>query len=37
MTIDHIGITYETDLDNRISHILQTVNGILETVIIISY
>ena len=37
VSIDHIAITYENDLDGRISHILQTVNGILEKVVIISY
>lgn len=37
LTIDHVDITYETDTDGRISHILQTVNGELETVLILSY
>ncbi|MBO4465929.1 MAG: hypothetical protein J5748_04560 [Bacteroidales bacterium] len=37
VSIDHISITYETDLDGRISHIVQTANGVLENVAVITY
>ena len=37
VSIDHISITYENDLDGRISHILLTVNGVLENVATIAY
>ena len=37
VSIDHISITYETDLNGRISHIVQTMNGVLENVATITY
>lgn len=37
VSIDAVGISYETDLEGRISHILQTVNNKLETVVTITY
>ena len=37
VSIDHITLTYETDLDGRISHITQMANGELENVATITY
>lgn len=37
VSIDHITFIYETDLDGRISHIVQLMNGVLENVAEITY
>ncbi|MBR6457694.1 MAG: hypothetical protein IKS71_03760 [Bacteroidales bacterium] len=37
VSIDHVTLNYETDLDGRISHIVQMMNGVLENVATITY